>query len=323
LMALWSAFSLFCMPLWKSYQHNFRSPQLERQRERAVRVTLAMVAGVLGLAFLIPLPLYIRSDGVVWLPDQAILHAGADGTFQRWLVAPGQHVKAGTALYLLDSSTLTAQLEVQQQKFAEADAAYRADQFTDPKKAQISLQDVERARAELATVQTQARRLIGYAQTDGMLIAERASDIIGQTIKQGELVGYVLNRESLIARATVSQDDIDLVRNRLRSVQLRLAQDPATPLNAHVVRQMPSGVEELPSAALGLNAGGAIATDPNDPGGTKTLQRLFLMDLSFDEKQEHALFGSRVYCRFYVGLEPLGMQGLRRLRQLFLSHFDV
>ncbi|WP_148716729.1 efflux RND transporter periplasmic adaptor subunit [Chitinolyticbacter meiyuanensis] len=323
LMALWSAFSLFCMPLWKSYKHNFRSPQLERQRERAVRVTLATTACVLGLAFLVPLPLYIRSDGVVWLPDQAILHAGADGTFQRWLVQPGQRVKAGTALYLLDSNTLATQLEVQTQKFAEADAAYRADQFTDPKKAQVSLQDVERARAELATIQTQAQRLVGYAQTDGMLVAERASDIIGQTIKQGELVGYVLNRDALIARTTVSQDDIDLVRNRLRSVQLRLAQDLTTPLDAHVVRQMPGGVEELPSPALGLTAGGSIATDPNDPSGAKTLQRIFLMDLAFDEQHAQALFGSRVYCRLDLGLEPLGLQGLRRLRQLFLSHFDV
>jgi putative peptide zinc metalloprotease protein len=157
----------------------------------------------------------------------------------------------------------------------------------------------------------------------GVLAAFRHEDMAGTYVRQGELLGYVLDDQKPIARFVVSQEDVDLLRRRLRGAQLRLSE------SLHEVHEVSrwstpvAGVEELPSAALGLSAGGNIPTRPDDPQGVKTLQRVFLIDLELPANVRPAGFGGRAYARFDLGWEPLGWQGIRRLRQLFLGYFGV
>ncbi|MDW5418649.1 M50 family metallopeptidase [Iodobacter sp. CM08] len=323
LLALWGLFTLIFTPLWKAYKHVVKSPGLTRQRTRAVNVSLGIIASIVILGFVIPMPLYARAEGVIWLPDQAILHAGERGVFQQWLVAPGSQVRRNTPLYLLRDETLNTELAVNQNKVAEAEAKYRSEQFTDPNKGNISLQQLEEAQQILLQTEQRAAKLVGYAQSDGVLVAERPQDLIDKPFKKGELIGYVLAQKDLMARVVVSQDDIDLVRSKLRSAQIKLAQYPERTLDAKLNREMPGGVDELPSAALGLNGGGHIATNPNDQQGIKAIQRIFLLDFKLLPSNSSALFGERVFVRFNLGYEAIGIQGLRRLRQLFLSHFYV
>ena len=79
----------------------------------------------------------------------------------------------------------------------------------------------------------------------------------------------------------------------------------------------------MPTAALSPAGGGKIAVDPKDTGGLKTLQRVFLIDLSLPDDAHPHPFGGRVYVRFEHISEPLLNQWYRRVRQLFLSHFHV
>jgi len=62
---------------------------------------------------------------------------------------------------------------------------------------------------------------------------------------------------------------------------------------------------------------------PNDPNGLKTIERIFILDLALPANISTVTFGERVFVRFNHGNEPLAWQGLRRLRQLFLSRFGV
>ena len=156
-----------------------------------------------------------------------------------------------------------------------------------------------------------------------MLVAPKPQDMAGQFFKKGELLGYVLDRRQFIARVVVLQDNIDLVRTKFKSAELRLAEAVASIHSASVIREMPGGVEELPSAALGSNGGGSIAVDPKDANGLKTLERVFLFDLRLPPDAAPKAFGERVYVRFNHGGEPLASQGYRRVRQLFLSRFNV
>jgi putative peptide zinc metalloprotease protein len=132
----------------------------------------------------------------------------------------------------------------------------------------------------------------------------------------------VLQERELIVRTVVQQDDIDLVHTRVSGVAMRLAGSLGDTWTTRVTRAFPGGVDELPTAALGLNAGGTIATNPNDTNGVKTLQRVFVVDLALPAGARPR-FGERANVRFEHGNEPLGWQALRRLRQVFLSHFDV
>jgi putative peptide zinc metalloprotease protein len=144
----------------------------------------------------------------------------------------------------------------------------------------------------------------------------------GRYYKKGDLLGDVLQDDELLVRVVVQQDDIDLVHEGLSGVLLRLSDSPEQAYRSHVAREFPGAVDELPTAALGLNEGGIIPTSPNDPKGLKTLQRVFVVDLALPGHTRPA-FGERVHVRFEHGNEPLGRQLLRKLHQVFLSHFGV
>jgi len=166
-------------------------------------------------------------------------------------------------------------------------------------------------------------RLIVRAEADGVLIVSQAAGHGGTVLQEGRAAGYVLDRKQLIARVVVTQDNIDLVRSRFGSVELRLAEEIAAARPASVIREMPGGVEELPTAALGASGGGPIAVDPKDSNGVKTLERVFIFDLQLPAGMTPKVFGERVHVRFDHGGEPLLPQGYRRVRQLFLSRFNV
>lgn len=323
LLALWGAFSLVCLPLWKAYKHVVTSPTLQRQRVRAMRISAALAAGILLVAFALPMPLRTRAEGVVWLPDQAILHAGGNGFFQRWLAQPDSRVTRGAPLYLLEDAQLAAELEVARAKVAEAEAKHAAEQFANPVKAVVLERQLAQERAVLRRAEERAAKLIGYAEADGTLVVSSPQDMPGRYFKKGELLGYVLASSSLIARVVVPQDDIDLVRTRWKSAELRLAETLTHALPAALARQVPAAVDELPTAALSLSGGGTIPTVPSDTNGTKTIERVFLVDLGLPDDAQTTAFGERVHVRFHHGFEPLALQGLRRLRQLFLSQFNV
>ena len=323
LVALWGVVTLVGVPLWKGYSHVTRSPALQRQRSRAMRISTALSLGAMVLAFAVPVPLHTRAEGVVWLPDQAIVRAGGNGFFLRWLVEPGTQVKRGEALFALEDPLLATELEVARAKVAEAEAKLRSEQFADLARAALSLRQLEQEESLLAKLEERAGKLVGYAEMDGVLVASQHQDMPGRYLKQGELAGYVLEKNALVARVVVSQDDIDLVKASFRTAELRFADWIGKGQAVSLVREPAGGVDELPTAALSLAGGGSIPTQPNDPSGVKTTERVFMVDLALPSDSPPAAFGERVHVRFGHGWEPLAWQGLRRLRQLFLSRFGV
>jgi len=323
LLAIVAAFGLFVKPVWKSARHVLESPTLHRYRLRAIKLSATFVIAILFVGLFVPMPLRTQTEGVVWLPDQALIRAGVSGTFQRWLVKPGTLVRKGTALLVMDDPQLVSELEVARAKVAEAEARYKVEQFADPVKAQVLLQQLEYERSALEQVNERYEHLVVYSEVDGVLTVQKSQDMVGQHFKKGELLGYLMDREQLVARVAVAQENIDLVRTRFKAVELRFADAIPSSYQVSILREIPSASNELPTAALSPNGGGHISVDPNDKDGLKTLDRVFFVDLSLPADAVPSAFGGRVFVRFDHISEPLFGQMYRRLRQLFLSRFHV
>lgn len=323
LIAVWGTITLIGIPVWKAYRHVVSSPVLQRRREQSVRISLTLIGIVLAILFVLPVPLHTNTEGVVWLPDRAILHAGGAGFFQRWLVPPGSEVAPGTPLFALQDKLLAAEIESSHAKVAEAEATFRSEEFSDPVKAAISGRKLVQEKQVLARLEERAAKLVGFAETTGRIEAAAPQDMPGQYFKKGDLIGYVLDNSQLKVRAVITQDDIDLLSSRVRAVELRFADALSRVEPATLARQIPAAVNELPSAALGLAGGGTIPTLPGDQKGLKTVDRVFLVDLILPKGAQGKVFGERVYVRFDLGYEALAFQWLRRFRQLFLSRFGV
>jgi putative peptide zinc metalloprotease protein len=321
-VAIWGLFTGIALPAGKALWRVFARPR--PQRYRAVIATSAFILVTSTALFLIPAPLYTTTEGVVWLPESANVRARTSGFVRRLLVEPGHDVMADQALVESDEPTLQSGIEVLQARVAELETRLGTERFTDRVKAGITTTELGHARSELATATDSAKRLITHSRGEGVFAVVNPQDLPGRFVKEGQLLGYVLPPGSRIIRATVGQDDIDLVRHRLRRTFVKLADRLEETLPARIVREVPAGRDDLPSKVLGGTGGGSIPVDPRDPQGTKTLQRIFQLDIELPSDTASATaFGGRAFVRFDHHWEPIGQQVWRRVRQVVLSRFQT
>ena len=107
------------------------------------------------------------------------------------------------------------------------------------------------------------------------------------------------------------------------AVDLFLPQDMSTAWPARLIRAVPKAGRDLPSPALGRSGGGAIAVDPQDTHGVKSLESLFEFDLELPLAVPGRFIGSRVHVRFEHAPEPVGFRAWRAVRRQLLSQFQV
>jgi putative peptide zinc metalloprotease protein len=323
-LATWSIFTGLVMPVGKSLWHVVASPRLQRYRAKSVGITAGAIAAAAVVLFFVPLPLHTTTEGVVWLPESATVRAGTGGFVRRLLVEHGRFVRAGEDLIESEDPLLRAQIEILGARVDELEMQLAAERFSDRVKAEITTTELRHARSELEHQQTRSARLVARSNAEGVFAVPKPQDLPGRFMTEGQTIAYVLPPGSRTVRATVRQDDIDLVRNRLRGVEIRLSERMDQILKVKVVREVPGGRHDLPSKALGGSGGGALPINPKDPNGTTTLQRVFQVDLELPaDTAMPAAFGSRVYVRFEHDPEPLGWQVWRRLRQVLLSRLQA
>jgi putative peptide zinc metalloprotease protein len=317
-LAIWCMLLGVGLPIGKAVWLVMAGPRYRLNRRRVVSLTAGGLATAFTLLFLIPIPLSTTTEGVVWLPDSAHVRARTGAFLHHFTAEPGALVATGEVLVDSEDPQLRTEIEALRERLRELEARLSAERVSDRVAAAVTTTELKYAKAELAVATDRDSRLRIASPAAGVFYVERPQDLPGRYVKEGQLVGYVLPSGSRIVRATVRQDDIDLVRSRLRRVFVRLAERPEDLQAARLVREVPAGQADLPSRALGGSSGGATAVDPRDPKGVKTLQRVFQVDLELPSTSA-AAFGSRVHVRFEHQWEPLGTRTWRRGRQLVLS----
>jgi len=326
LLALWALVAMAVLPVYKSLQHIMGSAGLRAHRRRALSVTAAFSMVLLLLLFVVPAPFRTVVEGVVWLPQSALVRAGQEGFVERLVATPGHWVKTGELLIQVRNPALQSMHRVSQAKVAELEATYLAKLVADRSQAAIALDQLEAERKALAAVQQRLDTLSVRARSAGIFMVAKPQDMPGRFYRQGDLLGYVLDKPQLIARVVASQESVDSVRASAPRVQVRLAHHPDQILDGRLEREVPAGDEYLPSRALATEGGGQLVTDARDTRGARTLERTFQFDVAVQTPSLAATplyFGERVHARFENPPEPLGQQWLRSVRRLFLSHFHV
>ncbi|MGQ3353786.1 MAG: peptidase M50 [Phreatobacter sp.] len=321
--ALWAVVIGLVVPIGKLVKHVVSAPSLAERRGRAVGVSLAAVTGAVALLAAAPAPHHVIAEGVVWLPEDAVVRAGASGFVEALLARPGERVTRGQPLARLAEPFLVAEREVAARKLAEVDARLEIERFGDQSRLEILQRERDAAVGDLARLDQRLSRLLARARADGRFEAPLAADLPGRFLAEGATLGHVLPDTAPRLKAILSQDDVDLVRSRTRSVVARFPGRAEAIFEARVERQIPAGLDRLPSPSLGPLGGGGALVDPRDPDGLRALQRYFEVDLALTAPPAEALFGARALVRFDLEWEPLGVQGWRRLRQLFLSRLQT
>jgi putative peptide zinc metalloprotease protein len=322
-LAVLSIGGWFVWPAARAMAGLVSGPRLRGVRARAIAVTLVALAVVVVPVAVVPVPFRTRTEGVVWIPEQALVRASSDGFVERVAARPGARVRRGDLLVVCTDPELRGRERVLEGRVRELSARHDQQRTIDRVRAQVVHEELAQTARELARLRERIAGLRITAATDGILVLARPESLPGRFVRQGELVGYVVDLDRLTVRAVVPQGAVELVRDRLDGVQVRLAERVATALPATLVREVPGGSERLPHAALGGEGGGAVAVDPRDPHGVRAMQKVFQVDLVLPPPAPLVNLGGRVHVRFDHGRVPLASQWYRELRQVFLARFNV
>ena len=324
LLAVWAVAMMLIVPIVRAVMQIERRPGLRERRMRIGLLSAAAVAALALAATFLPVPYRAQAEGVVWLPEQATLRAGTAGFISRLLATPGSRVAAGDPLVRSIDPTLEAQLRLAEARVAELEASYANEFVIDRVHAEIVREQLLHEREALERVSTRALELVAVAPTDGIFTVAKPKDMPGRHVRQGEVLGHVLDGAALVVRVVVEQTEIDAMVGGVKGVGMRFADDVGRVIPGRVARVVPAGTDEAPSRALVASGGGRLLADPRDPQGRKTLTRFFEIDVEpTDPLGRTAAFGQRVHVRFDLHNAPLAVQAYRALRRLFLTHFDV
>lgn len=335
LLALWSVFLGVIQPLGRVAKHLLTHPSFAERRGRALLVIGGLTATAFAAVAIVPLPHHALAEGVIWLPEDAQLRAGTDGFVAEVVAVQGAQVRRGDILVTMREPLLETRLDVQRRKLTEVEARLAAERFGDQVRAALLRQELEDAQAEEARLAERVDRMTVRAGADGVFVIPRAADLPGRYVREGQVLAHILPGEATAKdasgitaagrqlRAVVGQDDIDLVRQRTRSVEARLPDRAGETLAAQVLREVPAADNRLPSPVLGANGGGRLALDPRDSEGQRTLARVFQFDLALPGASSDVGYGTRVHLRFELTPEPLAQRVIRRVRQLFLAQFNA
>lgn len=323
LLGIWTLAQGVLWPMFKGLRALATQPQFADRGPR-IRVVFAGGAVLLGLGlFAVPVPFHTHGEGVLWLPDQAILRAQSPGFVRRLLAEPGAAVQAGQPVLEGVEPGLAARVAVQAARVEEVQAQIDGAWLVSQARVQQLQQELARERAALERLQDEARRLTLTAGVAGTLLIDRPVDLPGRFLRQGEVVGYLRTGNSPLVRVVVTQAQVDPVRLTTRAVEVRLPQDTGRSWRAELRRGVPAATRQLPSAALGALGGGPVATDPRDDKGLATLESVFEFELQLPDELVQRFLGSRVHVRFEHEAEPVGLRGWRAVRRSFLTLFHV
>ncbi len=324
LLAIWAVATQVLMPIGKGLAFLFTTPNLQRRRGRAVTTSVALLLAAAVLLFAVPAPNWTRTEGVIWVPEEAQVRAGGEGFIVRLLAPADGEVRRGQPLIELEEPFLATRVVMLGAQLEELSAKYDALMPADRVRAAMVRQEMVAAEASLRRAHERQAELIFRSPANGRFIVPNAADLPGRFVRKGQLVGYVVEPgDELTARVALVQDDIAIVRQDTRGVEVMLAGWGARPVPARIRREVPGASVQLPTAALGNAGGGPIAVDPRDKQGVTALRQVFQLELVLPAEARSEYLGARVFVRFDHGFKPVGIQIYRALRRLLLRQFNV
>lgn len=322
-LALWGFIMMVVFPLSKHLWFLLTSPVLRQTRGRAFAVTAGLLGAVVGVFMLVPVPYATVAEGVVWVPGDAVINAGADGEVTALMRAPNQNVASGEPIVGMSDPILDANVTILETRVAGLQRKLAAAIVVDAVETRILREELKHAEADLAKFRARQAELIVRAPRSGELVVARGEDIVGSFVRKGETIGYVVELSDPAIRVIVFESAADLVRSRTRNVQVRFAGQLDDIYQGHVVRTLPVISDQLPSPVLATVGGGQVVMDPSDPEKIRALDRVWQLEVRIDEPVRVRGLGGRTFVRFDHGDEPLVWRIYRNVRRLFLSHFNV
>ena len=323
LLAVWAIASGVLWPLGKGWMALHTAPRFAARPWRAWGAVLGLLGLLCVALWLVPLPRHTRAQGIVWLPEEALLRARSDGFVVSTAVRDGDRVHPGDIAIIMRNAELSAKVTEQQSRLEEAQAKLDSALVTQPAVAARYEEEAQVEQAALDRMTADVSDLVLRSQVNGVVHLDRAQDLPGRYVRRGDMIGHVIGASVPLVRVVLPQSESELDPATLRSITIRVVDHPDQAIAGRWLRSTPKAGHELPSAALGTAGGGKEAVDPKDEHGSTALGTVFQFEVEALDVTSLGHLGSRAYVAFEHAPEPIGWRWWRQLRRLFLSHLAV
>lgn len=323
LLGTWTLTQSLAMPAAKGLWRVMTGPALRPVRRRAVAVTFGAMAALALLAGFVPVPRRTVAEGVVWIPEEAQIRSESSGHIVDLVAVPGDRVGPGDPLVRMENDLLTSQLTLLEARVRElqlSEATYRGIDPVLTEQAREELRDARERR------DVEADRVAGLTVTATVRgtfeSGLRAVDAAGRWVNEGDLLGWVLPENILQLRIVLDQAQFRAAAEGFTQVDVHAAGQPSRVWQVRSAQLVSGGVQALPSPALALNNGGAIAVDPMDEQRMTPIEPVFLLDAELPADTRLPP-GIRIIARLHHAPEPLGPRFWRALRRRVLDTLDA
>jgi putative peptide zinc metalloprotease protein len=318
-LAAWMAWRYAALPIWRVTRLVWSDSRLARHRVRAAAGFSVLAAALIAIIFIIPMPYTTLAEGVVWVPDDAVVRNETEGFVEEVYSQDDSMVTAGQPLVRLSNHELESEREQLATRISSNITAFNAALMEQPGLAVALQEEQEKLQQRMDELDDKLAHLTIISPVSGHLALPRSEDLQGRFLPRGSTLAHVVAPDKVVVRAVVPQADVDKLRTPPKHIDVRMAEDRLQPFEAQVGGHgAPAASFQLPSIVLGDRAGGSIVTDPADQEGLRTLESFFVLDLDVVGAKLQRI-GSRVWIRFEHAREPLAVQWSRRIRQLLVK----
>lgn len=325
-LSLFALTPLLVSPIISYCRFLLGSDELALTRMRAIASSVGFGLALTGFLWLVPFPSSTRTQGVVWVPDQAQVYAGEAGILASVLIDNGDRVKVGQALFKLYSPELEYELKRKRSALRQARLEHARFAFSQRGRAATVAVGIEHHLRELQEIEKRTDKLVVKSRVSGRIAFDRDAVKPGAQIDKGTLLSHVVDVRSLVVKTVVDQPAVGRMVNGIVNAKVRLSEAIRQPLDAVVNYHVPAGNNALPSAAL-VNAGYGGFDMERSEGLLKTRQQVFHLELGITPGQSvsnlEAAIGSRAYVTLRHKSEPIGRRLWRSARQQLIRHLSV
>lgn len=326
LMAVVLVSMLFVVPLFTFIKFLLTDRALRGQRARAIALTGTLSALLLAPLTMVPLQQTVRVAGVVEAQQARRVFAEARGEVQMRPPANGSWVQQGQLLLELDDPELGFQIASNQA---------RKQQLQIQLKESISINraNIEPLREQIAALNTYLARLAQQqvalqvrAPIDGYWTSAAQPLHLGQALARGTPLGIVTQPETWRFIGVLPQVDSRVFDTPIVAASLKVGGQAAQTLDVTAPAIIPFDNGALPSRALGMAGGGAIAIDPSDPQGLTAAEPFFRIEanvLPHSGDGTQLMHGALAIMRLELPDLPVAQQVSLKVQQYLQRRFRL
>ena len=321
-LAIWVIFTLLIKPSWQYLR--FLQNETADHKPRAILISSATAAALLSVLVLVPLPQSTFAEGIIWLPEHAIVRVNSNCEVSEQYITDGHDVQVGDALFICIDTELPAQISTLRAQLRELEAERHGLLISRRAGRKLLYHKINTAKSNLTRAEARFSEQVVRAQSAGRLVIAETTKLEGRYLAQGSIAAFVVPAHARTVHVPIEQDDIDNVKGLVKEIEIQFSEQRPKRLTYHstIIRQAPQASFEVPSPALTMAGGGNLLTDPSG-NGRMVLEPIFNVELAWPENAPELQIGSRVWVKFEHSAKPIFARLFTRVQRAFMGRLQA